>query len=171
MLSGRPVGENWIISSSSDREAAGASATLWLGMRVMGPPVSPGAAAPGQSAAPGLARFEVTGKDGAAAGNVTSGPAMSRSAPLARPYRQGPRSPSGQRSARERGQMSESTDGAKIVQAYRDHRPYLIDLAFRMLGDIGAAEDAVQDAFTRLLAADVGAIEDERGWLIVVTSR
>lgn len=67
--------------------------------------------------------------------------------------------------------MSESTDGAKIVQAYRDHRPYLIDLAFRMLGDIGAAEDAVQDAFTRLLAADIGEIEDERGWLIVVTSR
>jgi len=40
-----------------------------------------------------------------------------------------------------------------------------------MLGDIGAAEDAVQDAFTRLLAADIGEIEDERGWLIVVTSR
>ncbi len=67
--------------------------------------------------------------------------------------------------------MSETADGARIVQAYRAHRPYLIDLAFRMLGDIGAAEDAVQDAFTRLLAADVGEIEDERGWLIVVTSR
>jgi RNA polymerase sigma-70 factor (ECF subfamily) len=67
--------------------------------------------------------------------------------------------------------MSETADGAKIVQAYRDHRPYLIDLAFRMLGDICAAEDAVQDAFTRLLAADVGGITDERGWLIVVTSR
>ncbi len=67
--------------------------------------------------------------------------------------------------------MSEAADGAKIVQAYRDHRPYLIDLAFRMLGDIGAAEDTVQDAFTRLLAADVAGIEDERGWLIVVTSR
>jgi len=67
--------------------------------------------------------------------------------------------------------MGETDGGARIIQAYRDHRPYLVDLAFRMLGDIGAAEDAVQDAFTRLLAADVGAIEDERGWLIVVTSR
>ena len=67
--------------------------------------------------------------------------------------------------------MSEAGDGAKIVQAFREHRPYLVDLAFRMLGDIGAAEDAVQDAFTRLLAADIGEIEDERGWLIVVTSR
>ena len=67
--------------------------------------------------------------------------------------------------------MSETGDGAKIVQAFREHRPYLVDLAFRMLGDIGAAEDAVQDAFTRLLTADIGEIEDERGWLIVVTSR
>ena len=29
--------------------------------------------------------------------------------------------------------------------------PCLVDLAFRMLGDVGAAEDAVQDAFARLV--------------------
>src|SRR5258708_26148154 len=62
-------------------------------------------------------------------------------------------------------------DDTKIAQAYLEHRPYLIDLAFRMLGDIGAAEDAVQDAFARLLTAGIGEIDDERGWLIVVTSR
>lgn len=58
-----------------------------------------------------------------------------------------------------------------ISQAYQAHRPYLVDLAFRMLGDIGAAEDVVQDAFSRLMSADLGEIEDHRGWLIVVTSR
>ncbi len=58
-----------------------------------------------------------------------------------------------------------------ISQAYQAHRPYLVDLAFRMLGDIGAAEDVVQDAFSRLMGADFGEIEDYRGWLIVVTSR
>jgi RNA polymerase sigma-70 factor (ECF subfamily) len=58
-----------------------------------------------------------------------------------------------------------------ISRAYQAHRPYLVDLAFRMLGDIGAAEDAVQDAFSRLVGADLGEIEDYRGWLIVVTSR
>ncbi|HEX6934048.1 MAG TPA: RNA polymerase sigma factor SigI [Streptosporangiaceae bacterium] len=63
-----------------------------------------------------------------------------------------------------------STD-ARIIEAYRKHRPYLVDLAFRMLGDIGAAEDTVQDAYTRLLAAGIGEIADERGWLTVVTSR
>lgn len=67
--------------------------------------------------------------------------------------------------------MPEEQDGGAISQAYRDHRPYLVDLAFRMLGDIGAAEDVVQDAFARLMRARSGEIGDERGWLIVVTSR
>jgi RNA polymerase sigma-70 factor, ECF subfamily len=67
--------------------------------------------------------------------------------------------------------MGGGQDGDTVTQAYLDHRPYLVDLAFRMLGDIGAAEDVVQDAFSRLIRADQGEIEDERGWLIVVTSR
>jgi RNA polymerase sigma-70 factor (ECF subfamily) len=60
---------------------------------------------------------------------------------------------------------------AQVIQAWHAHRPYLVDLAFRMLGDIGAAEDMVQDAFARLLRVPRGVIEDDRGWLIVVTSR
>src|SRR5499427_2534178 len=67
--------------------------------------------------------------------------------------------------------MPGEQDGGKFSQAYREHRPYLVDLAFRMLGDIGAAEDVVQDAFARLMRAGPGEIDDERGWLIVVTSR
>jgi RNA polymerase sigma-70 factor, ECF subfamily len=67
--------------------------------------------------------------------------------------------------------MPGEQDDATISRAYREHRPYLVDLAFRMLGDLGAAEDVVQDAFARLLRADIGEINDERGWLIVVTSR
>jgi len=47
-------------------------------------------------------------------------------------------------------------DDARIGQAYREHRPYLVDLAFRILGDIGAAEDVVQDAFTCPMRADGG---------------
>lgn len=58
-----------------------------------------------------------------------------------------------------------------ISRAYQTHRPYLIDLAFRMLGDIGAAEDVVQDAFSRLMGTGLAEIADYRGWLIVVTSR
>jgi|SRR5215467_584322 len=67
--------------------------------------------------------------------------------------------------------MDGGQTGEKVTRAYLAHRPYLVDLAFRMLGDIGRAEDVVQDAFSRLMQADLGEIEDERGWLIVVTSR
>jgi RNA polymerase sigma-70 factor (ECF subfamily) len=67
--------------------------------------------------------------------------------------------------------LTEERRDEQIIQAWNDNRPYLVDLAFRMLGDIGAAEDVVQDAFSRLLRARTGEIEDERGWLIVVTSR
>jgi RNA polymerase sigma-70 factor (ECF subfamily) len=67
--------------------------------------------------------------------------------------------------------MAGKPDGVKITQAYQAHRPYLLDLAFRMLGEIGAAQDVVQEAFARLMGSTTGPIEDERGWLIVVTSR
>jgi RNA polymerase sigma-70 factor (ECF subfamily) len=59
----------------------------------------------------------------------------------------------------------------RVTEAWRDHRAYLVDLAFRMLGDVGEAEDVVQEAFSRLVRANVAEIEDARGWLIVVTSR
>jgi RNA polymerase sigma-70 factor, ECF subfamily len=59
----------------------------------------------------------------------------------------------------------------QVSDAWRANRAYLVDLAFRMLGDVGAAEDVVQEAFFRLLQAPTGVINDERGWLIVVTSR
>jgi RNA polymerase sigma-70 factor, ECF subfamily len=67
--------------------------------------------------------------------------------------------------------VSEDQRDEQVIQAWNEHRPYLVDLAFRMLGDIGAAEDVVQDAFARLLRAPRGEIDDARGWLIVVTSR
>ena len=59
----------------------------------------------------------------------------------------------------------------QIGQAWTANRAYLIDLAFRMLGDIGAAEDIVQEAFFRLVQTPLGGVDDARGWLIVVTSR
>lgn len=59
----------------------------------------------------------------------------------------------------------------QVSEAWRRHRPYLVNLAYQMLGDIGEAEDIAQEAFLRLSRADVGEIEDTRGWLTVVASR
>lgn len=58
-----------------------------------------------------------------------------------------------------------------IEAAWRSHRPYLVNLAYQMLGDVGEAEDVAQEAFLRLARADVADIDDVRGWLTVVAGR
>jgi len=58
-----------------------------------------------------------------------------------------------------------------IDTAWRDHRPYLVNLAYQMLGDIGGAEDIAQEAFLRLARADATQIDDLRAWLTVVAGR
>ena len=59
----------------------------------------------------------------------------------------------------------------RVTGAWRAHRSYLLSLAYGMLNDLGAAEDAVQEAFTRFSLADLDAIKEDRAWLVVVTSR
>jgi RNA polymerase sigma-70 factor (ECF subfamily) len=49
--------------------------------------------------------------------------------------------------------MSDSSSvGARgqVSEAWRGHRPYLVNLAYQMLGDVGEAEDIAQEAFLRL---------------------
>src|ERR1700759_4597537 len=68
--------------------------------------------------------------------------------------------------------MSQSQSAEdQIAEAWRRHRPYLVNLAYQMLGDVGDAEDVAQEAFLRLARADLDAIDDLRGWLTVVTGR
>jgi RNA polymerase sigma-70 factor, ECF subfamily len=63
------------------------------------------------------------------------------------------------------------SDEATFDAAWRDHRAYLVDLAFRMLRDVGEAEDVVQVTFSQLLQSGIEHIDDPRAWLTVVTSR
>ena len=65
----------------------------------------------------------------------------------------------------------EKLAGDRFAEVWRSSPAYLVNLAFRMLGDVGAAEDVVQEAFVRLARTEPGEIEDERGWLTVVTGR
>ncbi|BBZ50420.1 RNA polymerase sigma factor SigI [Mycobacterium heidelbergense] len=59
----------------------------------------------------------------------------------------------------------------QVTEAWRRHRPYLVNLAYQMMGDVGDAEDIAQEAFLRLSRADLDEIDDVRGWLTVVASR
>jgi RNA polymerase sigma-70 factor (ECF subfamily) len=59
----------------------------------------------------------------------------------------------------------------RVDRAWRDHRRHVLDVAFRMLGNLAEAEDVVQEGYARLVRADIDAIEDVGGWLVVVVSR
>ena len=63
------------------------------------------------------------------------------------------------------------SDSSAVEEAWRSHRPYLVNLAYQMLGDVGEAEDVAQEAFLRLSRTDLGDIDDVRGWLTVVAGR
>jgi RNA polymerase sigma-70 factor, ECF subfamily len=56
------------------------------------------------------------------------------------------------------------------VEAFEAQRPRLTRLAYRMLGSVAEAEDAVQDAWLRWQAAGEG-VEDPAAWLVRTTSR
>jgi RNA polymerase sigma-70 factor, ECF subfamily len=62
-------------------------------------------------------------------------------------------------------------DEEPIEAAWEAHRRYLLNIAYRLLGSLNEAEDMVQEAYLRLTRAEVDAINDVRGWLVVVTTR
>lgn len=57
------------------------------------------------------------------------------------------------------------------VAAFEAARPVLRGLAYRILGSLAEAEDAVQDTFIRWQAADRSAIATPRAWLTTVCTR
>ena len=60
------------------------------------------------------------------------------------------------------------TTATGIFEAQRGH---LLGIAYRMLGEMAAAEDVVQEAWIRWQRADTSAIKDVRAWLSTVTVR
>ncbi len=55
--------------------------------------------------------------------------------------------------------------------AFEAARPRLMRLAYRMLGDVGAAEDIVQNAWFKWQATPTDTIADPAAWLAKVTAR
>jgi RNA polymerase sigma-70 factor (ECF subfamily) len=54
---------------------------------------------------------------------------------------------------------------------FEAHRAHLRSVAYRMLGSLNEAEDAVQEAWLRLSRVDAGNVRDLRAWLTTVVSR
>jgi RNA polymerase sigma-70 factor (ECF subfamily) len=58
-----------------------------------------------------------------------------------------------------------------LASEFERHRAHLRAVAYRMLGSVSDAEDAVQEAWLRLDRSDPGGTDDLRGWLTVVVGR
>lgn len=54
---------------------------------------------------------------------------------------------------------------------FEQHRAHLHSVAYRMLGSLNEADDAVQEAWLRLSRSDTGGVRDLRAWLTTVVSR
>jgi RNA polymerase sigma factor (sigma-70 family) len=59
----------------------------------------------------------------------------------------------------------------RLVEQFEERRPHLRAAAYRMLGSVSEAEDAVQEAWLRLSRTDVRGIDNLRGWLTKVVAR
>ncbi|WP_426754774.1 sigma-70 family RNA polymerase sigma factor [Myxococcus sp. Y35] len=58
-----------------------------------------------------------------------------------------------------------------LAGRFEAHRAHLRGVAYRMLGSLAEAEDAVQEAWFRLSRADTGDIDNLGGWLTTVVAR
>ncbi|WP_370423130.1 sigma-70 family RNA polymerase sigma factor [Streptomyces sp. QH1-20] len=58
-----------------------------------------------------------------------------------------------------------------LTDRFEEHRPRLRAVAYRMLGSLSEADDAVQDAWLRATRADTGKVENLGGWLTTVVAR
>jgi RNA polymerase sigma-70 factor (ECF subfamily) len=62
-------------------------------------------------------------------------------------------------------------DQARLAQRFETHRPHLRGVAYRMLGSLSEADDAVQEAWIRLSRSDTSDVENLRAWLTTVVGR
>jgi RNA polymerase sigma-70 factor (ECF subfamily) len=58
-----------------------------------------------------------------------------------------------------------------LARQFEDQRPHLRAVAYRMLGSLSEADDAVQEAWLRLSRADTSEVENLGGWLTTVVAR
>src|SRR5262245_3404511 len=57
-----------------------------------------------------------------------------------------------------------------LTERFEENRARLRGVAYRMLGSLSEAEDAVQEAWLRLTRVDAAAVENLSGWLTTVVA-
>ena len=55
-----------------------------------------------------------------------------------------------------------------LAERFEEHRTHLRAVAYRMLGSVSEADDAVQEAWLRLSRSDASEVENLGGWLTTV---
>jgi RNA polymerase sigma factor (sigma-70 family) len=62
-------------------------------------------------------------------------------------------------------------DNEWLADRFEEHRPHLRAVAYRMLGSLSEADDAVQDTWLRLSRAGTSEVENLGGWLTTIVAR
>src|SRR5882672_5052473 len=70
-----------------------------------------------------------------------------------------------------RAGMSRMNDQDWLAERFEADRPHLRRVAFRMLGSLTEADDAVQEAWIRLSRTDTSDVGNLRAWLTTVVGR
>jgi RNA polymerase sigma factor (sigma-70 family) len=63
------------------------------------------------------------------------------------------------------------TDQQWLAERFEEHRSRLRAVAYRMLGSLSEADDAVQDAWLRVSRADTSEVENLGAWLTTIVAR
>ena len=63
------------------------------------------------------------------------------------------------------------TERGRLAERFEEHRTHLRSMAYRMLGSMSEAEDAVQEGWLRLGRAGAAEIENLGGWLTTAVAR
>src|SRR3982750_1674108 len=60
---------------------------------------------------------------------------------------------------------------AELTERFEENRSHLGGVAYRMLGSLSEADDAVQEAWLRLSRSDTSGVTNLGGWLTTVVAR
>jgi DNA-directed RNA polymerase specialized sigma24 family protein len=69
------------------------------------------------------------------------------------------------------GRMSPMDEADWLAARFDEQRSHLRAVAYRMLGSLTEADDAVQNSWLRLSGADTADVENLAGWLTTVVAR